>query len=77
MPILTPEFAGTTLVWMLVGYGLALAFQLYMLYLNWKQSKVKDTTVQMIGLLNTISNTLFRVENLLKEKNVKKKRKVR
>lgn len=75
MPILTPEFAGTTIIWMIIGYGLALVFQLYMLYLNYKQSKVKDTTTKMLGLLADISGTLLRVEDLLKEKNAKGKKK--
>lgn len=45
---LTPENAGNSLVILFVGYFLALIFQVYMLYLNWKQSKVKDTTTELI-----------------------------
>ena len=47
---LTPNFVGKSLVFVLIGYVLAFAFQIYMLYLNHKQSKVKDTTLELIAL---------------------------
>lgn len=58
MPTFTPELAGTSLIVMLIGYVIALAFQVYMLYLNYKQAKVKDKTEIMIELLKEISKKL-------------------
>lgn len=46
---LTPELAGTSLVFMLVSYVVVLIFNIYMLYLNWKQSKVKEITAQLLA----------------------------
>ena len=65
----TPEFAGNTIIFMIIGYVLALAFQMYMLFLNWKQSKVKDTTNKMLELLISIDISL---KYLLKEFNKKR-----
>jgi hypothetical protein len=45
---LTPEFAKNSMIFVMIGYVFALAFQLYMLYLNWKQSKVRDTQQKLI-----------------------------
>ena len=45
---LTPELAGTSLVVMFIIYIVVLAFNIYMLYLNWKQSKVKDITSNLL-----------------------------
>ena len=58
MPTLTPELAGQGLI---MSFGLmvvALAFQLYMLYLNWKQSKVKNQMGELIGIANKILKKL-------------------
>lgn len=45
---LTPELAGTSLVASISMLFVAFLFQLYMLYLNWKQGKVKDLLPQLI-----------------------------
>lgn len=45
---LTPELAGTSLVVMFITYIIVLAFNIYMMYLNWKQSKVKEITTQLL-----------------------------
>ena len=45
---LTPELAGTSLVVMVIMYVVVFAFNIYMLYLNWKQSQVKDTTTKLL-----------------------------
>jgi len=55
---LTPSFAGKSLVFILAGYLVALLFQIYMLYLNWKQSKVKDTTTELVGEVRKIRKLL-------------------
>lgn len=58
MVSLTPEMAGNSMVIVLVGYVIALIFQVYMLYLNWKQSKVKDTQQKQIEILEDILQEL-------------------
>ena len=34
--------------------GVAFVFQVYMLWLNWKQSKVKDTTTKLLKVAENI-----------------------
>lgn len=58
MPTLTPEMAGTGLIGSFVVMGIAFVFQIYMLYLNWKQSKVKNDSKIMIVLLTEIRDSL-------------------
>ncbi len=58
MPTLTPEIAGAGLIGSFIAMGVALIFQVYMLYLNWKQSKVKNDSKMMIELLTEIRDTL-------------------
>ena len=62
---LTQELAGMSLVIMLVIYIVAFAFQLYMLYLNWKQSKVKETTTELLAETKKTNKLL---EQLVKKK---------
>ena len=45
---LTPELIGNSFVIVLVSYAVAFAFQLYMLYLNWKQSRVHHQMEELI-----------------------------
>lgn len=49
--MLTEGLVSGSLVFVMVGYVIALAFQLYMLYLNYKQSQVNN---QMIELVNEV-----------------------
>ena len=58
MPTLTPEIAGAGFIGSLIAMGIALIFQIYMLYLNWKQSKVKNDSKTMIELLIEIRDLL-------------------
>lgn len=58
MPALTPELAGQSVIIILVGYVIALIFQVYMLYLNWKQSKVKETTTDLLREVEKIRKIL-------------------
>ena len=48
MPTLTPELLGNSLIVVALGYVLVVAFQIYVLYLNWKQSKVRDQMIELI-----------------------------
>jgi uncharacterized membrane protein YgaE (UPF0421/DUF939 family) len=68
MVSLTPEFIGNSFIFVLIGYIIALAFQLYMMYLNWKQSKVND---QMSDLVKEVRE----IKRILKQKNLKQKKK--
>ena len=54
MPTLTPELLGNSLIVVALGYVLVVAFQIYVLYLNWKQSKVKDLMIELNDTVNKI-----------------------
>lgn len=56
MPALTPELAGQGLIASFGAILVALAFQIYMMYLNWKQSKVKNQMAELIDLTRQILN---------------------
>ncbi|KYK26298.1 hypothetical protein AYK26_05310 [Euryarchaeota archaeon SM23-78] len=64
---LTPEFAGTSIVVMFILYAVVLAFNIYMLYLNWKQSKVKETTTQMLEEIKKTNKLLSEMLNKKKK----------
>jgi len=55
---LTPQSAGASLVVLLLSYFVAFALQMYMLYLNWKQSKVKELTTQLVDEVRAIRKLL-------------------
>jgi len=63
---LTPELAGTSLVVLLISYVIVFAFNLYMLYLNWKQSKVKDITNQLLEETKRTNKLLEEMKGKLK-----------
>lgn len=63
MVALTPEMAGNSMIFVLVGYVIALVFQVYMLFLNWKQSRVKDTTQNLLIEIKEIKNILLEYRN--------------
>ncbi|MBW2990775.1 hypothetical protein KY348_03655 [Candidatus Woesearchaeota archaeon] len=63
---LTPELAGTSLVVMLITYFIVLAFNIYMMYLNWKQSKVKEITTQMLNEIKKTNKLLGEMKRKLK-----------
>lgn len=55
---LTPQSAGLSLAVLLLSYFIAFALQMYMLYLNWKQSKVKELTTELINEVRAIRQLL-------------------
>ncbi len=55
---LTPELLGNSFVVVLVTYMIAFAFQLFMMYLNWKQSKVNNQMDQLINEVREIKTML-------------------
>jgi hypothetical protein len=59
---LTPENTDRTIGIMIVGYFITLAYSVFMAFLNYKQSQVKDV------LLKT-NEILERIEKKLAEKN--------
>lgn len=63
---LTPELAGTSLVVMIIMYVVIFAFNIYMLYLNWKQSKVKETTTQLVNEVKKTNKLLEEIKKKLK-----------
>jgi len=63
---LTPELAGTSLVVMFIIYIIVVAFNIYMLFLNWKQSKVKEINAQMLEELKKTNKLLDEMKGKLK-----------
>jgi len=63
---LTPELAGTSLVVMLIIYVIVVAFNIYMMYLNWKQSKVKEITANMLEEIKKTNRLLEEMKKKLK-----------
>ena len=63
---LTPELAGTSLVVMFIIYIIVVAFNIYMMYLNWKQSKVKEITSQMLEEIKKTNKLLGEIKKKLK-----------
>jgi len=59
----------TSMIVLFIGYGVAFVFQLYMLYLNWKQSKVKNSTEKLVEYIQ-VQNTLLSdiLDEIRKEK---------
>ena len=55
---LTADFLGNSFVVMLIAYVIAFGFQLYMMYLNWKQSKVNDKMSELIKEVQEIKKLL-------------------
>jgi hypothetical protein len=55
---LTPETLGNSLVVLFVTYFIVLAFQLYMMYLNWKQSRVNNQMDELIKEVRSIKSLL-------------------
>jgi hypothetical protein len=62
--LLTPEMVQGSFVGMIILYVVAFAFQVYMLFLNYKQSKVNN---QMSELVKEVKE----IKKLLKEKKKK------
>lgn len=64
--VLTPELIeGTfnTSIWVLgITYVILIAFNVYILYLNWKQSKVKDQMTDLVKEVKEIKNILRNLE---------------
>lgn len=71
---ITPSLIGNSLVLMIIVYFIAFAFNIYMLYLNWKQSKVKDTTQQMLEEIKKTNQLLEELKQLKRREYEKEKR---
>lgn len=55
---LTPEALSNSIVIMIIAYFIAFAFQVYMLYLNWKQSNVNNQMHELIEEVRSIKKIL-------------------
>tara|TARA_Y100000310_G_C20612884_1_gene778962 strand:- start:620 stop:814 length:195 start_codon:yes stop_codon:yes gene_type:complete len=53
-PISLGEFQKGSIIFVTVYTIILIAITIYTLYLNWKQSKVKDTQIEIINLLKQI-----------------------
>ena len=67
---LTPELIGNSFVVVLISYIVLFAFQLYMMYLNWKQSRVNNQMEELIKEVKEIKGILKKKKN---EKSIFKK----
>ncbi len=55
---LTPDLIGGSFIAVMITYAIAFAFQLYMMYLNWKQSKVQNQMAELIKEVKDIKKLL-------------------
>ena len=55
---LTPNLIGNSFIIMLITYAIAFGFQMYMMYLNWKQSKVNDKMEDLISEVKEIKKLI-------------------
>jgi hypothetical protein len=62
---LTPEIVGNSFVLVIVTYIIAFGFQIYMMYLNWKQSQVNN---QMSELLEEVKHIRKKLDQYEKKK---------
>ncbi|HJX05079.1 MAG TPA: hypothetical protein VJ461_00040 [Candidatus Nanoarchaeia archaeon] len=70
---LTPDLAGTSLVVAFIVYFIAFIFNVYMLYLNWKQSKVRETTAHMLEEIKKTNKLLEEIKaGLAKKQEIRK-----
>lgn len=62
------EFIQGSIIFMIIGYLIALAFQLYMLYLNYKQSKVNNQMKKLVAEVVMIRKELQKLQAKAKAK---------
>jgi hypothetical protein len=55
---LTPELLGNSFIIVFISYIIAFGFQLYMMYLNIKQSKVNNQMTELIQEVKEIKEAL-------------------
>ena len=55
---ITPTFVGNSLVVLFITYFIVLAFNVYMMYLNWKQSRVNNQMDELIKEVKGIRKML-------------------
>ena len=55
---LTPDTLGNSFVILMISYVIAFGFQVYMMYLNWKQSKVNNQMQELIDEVKEIKGML-------------------
>lgn len=65
---ITPDFVGNSFVIVLISYIIAFAFQLFMMYLNWKQSKVQNQMKDLIKEVEKITDEVKDIRKILEKK---------
>jgi len=55
---ITADFLGNSLVFILISYIVVFAFQVYMMYLNYKQSKVNNQMAELLKEVKEIKNLI-------------------
>ena len=55
---LTADFLGNSLVFLLISYIVVFAFQVYMMYLNYKQSKVNNQMAELLTEVKEIKKLM-------------------
>lgn len=65
---ITPDLVGNSLVVMVIVYFVAFAFQIYVLYLNWKQAKVNNQMEELVSEVKEIRK-LLETKKVVKKKN--------
>ena len=71
---LTPDFLEGSIVIALVGYVIAFAFQIYMLWLNMKQSRVNNQMADLLEEVKAIRKQLEPKQKKVASKKSKKKK---
>lgn len=68
------SFIQGSIVVMIIGYIIALAFQLYMLYLNYKQSRVNNQMSELLAEVKEIRKEMTKHTAKPKKKTTRKKK---
>ena len=55
---ITPELISNSFIGILVTYVILFIFNVYVLYLNWKQSKVNDQMAEMLKEVKAIRKAM-------------------
>ena len=60
---LTPDNLANSFVVVMVSYAVAFALQIFMMYLNWKQSRVNNQMIVLIDEVKEIKEMLKKKKN--------------
>ena len=60
---LTPELLGSSFIILVISYVIVFAFQVYMMFLNWKQSKVNNEMQELIREVKEIRKEIKKIKH--------------